>query len=111
MVVKGMTYEKRSASELALIAIFRKENQETEHESKTEELKRTVRGVAEPKAHGDALRVAITQKPKNIESSMNGQMNILLVSDESPVMIGGRVLFQVGVTSLNEQAVKEALDI
>ena len=37
-------------------------------------------------------------------------MNITLTESITPTIIGGKVLLQVGVISLNEQAVKQAVE-
>ncbi len=101
--------ENVSLSESALISVFR--NEQEEH-AVQDSLKRTLRGIAQPKVEGDVLRLSIAPN-KTVpltENLKNGQRNITLVQDEKPIMIGGKVLLQVGVTSLNEQDVKEALE-
>ena len=108
MVIKSSKTEDRlSLSETALIAVFRSnEEQYKNDEEKISTLKNTVRGIAEPKAIGTALKIITELK----ESFNNGQMNITLIENVIPTIIGGKVLLQVGVVSLNEQAVKQALE-
>ncbi len=108
MVIKSSKTEDRlSLSETALIAVFRSnEEQHKNDEEKISTLKDTVRGIAEPRAIGTALKLITELK----ESLNNGQMNITLTESVTPTIIGGKVLLQVGVVSLNEQAVKQALE-
>lgn len=108
MVIKSSkTEDKLSLSETALIAVFRSnEEQQKKDEEKISTLKDTVRGIAEPRATGTALKI-ITELSESIN---NGQMNITLTESITPTIIGGKVLLQVGVISLNEQAVKQAVE-
>ena len=55
---------------------------------------------------GTALKI-ITELSESIN---NGQMNITLTESITPTIIGGKVLLQVGVISLNEQAVKQVVE-
>ena len=82
MVIKSSkTEDKLSLSETALIAVFRSnEEQQKKDEEKISTLKDTVRGIAEPRATGTALKI-ITELSESIN---NGQMNITLTESITP---------------------------
>ncbi len=108
MVIKSSkTEDGLSLSETALIAVVRNDKEQHKNdEEKISALKDTLRGIAEPRATGTALKL-ITELSESVN---NGQMNITLTESITPTIIGGKVLLQVGVISLNEQAVKQAVE-
>ena len=108
MVIKSSkTEDGLSLSETALIAVVRNDKEQHKNdEEKILALKDTLRGIAEPRATGTALKL-ITELSESVN---NGQMNITLTESITPTIIGGKVLLQVGIISLNEQAVKQAVE-
>ena len=82
------------------------EEKQKREEEKLTVLKDTIRGIAEPSSRATALRITNELS----ESINNGQMNIVLTENATPTIIGGKVLLQVGVISLNEETVKQALE-
>ncbi|MGC8479807.1 MAG: hypothetical protein ACP5M9_04045 [Candidatus Micrarchaeia archaeon] len=103
MVIKFSKAEDEGAFRL----LFRHDEEKQQRdEEKLTALKDTLRGIAEPKAKGSALR--ITNEVSELLN--NGQMNVVLTESITPTIIGGKVLLQVGVISLNEETVKQALD-
>lgn len=92
--------ENLSLSEYSIKTILKKELRESENtEEQQKTLKSIVRGVAVPKATGDMLRISITSNG----NTEKGALNIVLIENQQPIMIGGKVLLQVGVTALSEE--------